>query len=81
MTKIEKSNILKKMKLKEKEYVLVTAHRSENVDNTKTLKDIFKALVIIQKKYKKRVIFPIHPRTKSKINFKIPKNIELINNL
>ncbi len=78
ITKIEDSKQMEKMKLKKYSYFLITAHRSENVDDPKTLKDIFEALSTIKKKYKKRVIFPIHPRTKSKINFKIPINIELI---
>ena len=79
MPKIEKSDILKRMKLKEKEYVLVTAHRSENVDNEENLKKIFLSLEKIHKKFKKRIIYPIHPRTLSKIkNLKIPKSIETI---
>jgi UDP-N-acetylglucosamine 2-epimerase (non-hydrolysing) len=78
---IEQSKQMEKMKLKKNSYFLVTAHRSENVDKIETLQGIFKALSSIQKKYKKRIIFPIHPRTKSKINFKTPKNIELISPL
>jgi UDP-N-acetylglucosamine 2-epimerase (non-hydrolysing) len=76
---IEKSDILKKMKLKEKEYFLITAHRSENVDNEENLKKIFLSLEKIQEKFKKRIIYPIHPRTLSKIkNIIIPKSIEII---
>jgi UDP-N-acetylglucosamine 2-epimerase (non-hydrolysing) len=67
------------MKLKEKEYVLVTAHRSENVDDENNLKKIFSSLEKINKKFKKRIIFPMHPRTLSKIkSIKIPKSIEII---
>ncbi len=82
MPKIEKSNILKKMKLKEKEYVLVTAHRSENVDYVENMKKIFSSLEKIRKKFNKRIIYPIHPRTLNKIkNIKVPKKIEIINPL
>jgi UDP-N-acetylglucosamine 2-epimerase (non-hydrolysing) len=67
------------MKLKNNEYFLVTAHRSENVDDPKTLENIFSALGKLHSKFRKRIIFPIHPRTVSKIkNSKIPKGIELV---
>jgi UDP-N-acetylglucosamine 2-epimerase (non-hydrolysing) len=80
--KIEKNNILDKMKLKNNNYFLVTAHRTENVDNQKALENIFSGLEKIHLKFKKRIIYPIHPRTMSKIkNLKIPKYIELIHPL
>ena len=79
MPKIEKSKIHQKLKLKKNDYFLVTAHRSENVDNQKSLKNIFSGLEKIHKKFDKKIIFPIHPRTTSKMkNIKIPKGIELI---
>ena len=79
LPQIEKSDILKKMKLKEKEYVLITAHRSENVDNEDNLKKIISSLEKIHNKFKKRIIYPMHPRTSSKLkNIKIPKFIEII---
>jgi len=77
--KIEQSKILKKMKLKNNDFFLVTAHRSENVDNLENLKIIFSALNKISQKYKKRIIYPMHPRTSSKLkNISISKNIEII---
>ncbi len=79
MPKIEQSTILDKMKLKQNEYVLVTAHRSENVDDGENLNKIFSGLDKVHKKFKKRIIYPIHPRTLSKLkNIKIPKSIEII---
>ena len=82
MPKIEKSKILQKLKLKKNDYFLVTAHRSENVDNQKSLKNIFSGLEKIHKKFGKKIIYPIHPRTTSKMkNIKIPDGIELIDPL
>ena len=66
------------MELETNNYFLVTAHRSENVDNPKNLMKIFSGLEKIHIKFKKRVIFPIHPRTLSKIKKNIPKEIECI---
>jgi UDP-N-acetylglucosamine 2-epimerase (non-hydrolysing) len=79
LPKIEKSKILQKMKLKTKDYFLITAHRSENVDQIENIKKLFSSLQKIQKKFKKRIIFPMHPRTLSKIKkLKIPNEIEII---
>jgi len=79
LPKIEKSKILQKMKLSEHQYVLVTAHRNENVNDKDNLKKIFLGLDKISKKFKKRIVYPMHPRTFSKIkNIKIPKSIEII---
>ena len=80
MPKIKQNNILKKLKLKKFDYFLVTAHRSENVDNTKSLQNIFDGLEKIHKKFKKKIIYPIHPRTASKLlkKIKVPKGVEII---
>ncbi|MFB5608375.1 MAG: non-hydrolyzing UDP-N-acetylglucosamine 2-epimerase, partial [Candidatus Nitrosomaritimum yanchengensis] len=75
---IENSSILEKMKLGTKDYFLITAHRSENVDDPKSLEKIFSGLEKIHLKFKKRIIYPIHPRTLSKIKKKIPKCIECV---
>jgi len=78
LPKIDKNKILEKLKLKNNDYVLVTAHRSENVDDPKTLMNILNGLEKIHSKFKKRIIYPMHPRTLSKLNKKsIPKCIEI----
>jgi UDP-N-acetylglucosamine 2-epimerase (non-hydrolysing) len=70
--KIEKSNILKKLKLSKQKYFIVTAHRAENVDNKKRLRSIFEGLDLIANKFKLPIICSIHPRTKEKMKkFKI----------
>ncbi len=61
----EHLNIAKQCGISEKyqfedEYYLVTVHRAENTDNRKRLEGIVKALLSLGRK----VIFPIHPRTK-----------------
>lgn len=83
LPKIEKSDILKKLKLKKNDFFLVTAHRSENVDDKKSLQNIFSGLEKIHKRFGKRVIYPIHPRTISKVKHmqEIYKGIELIDPL
>ena len=63
--KISQSSILAKLNLQPKDYVIVTAHRAENVDDDTRLKSIFAALQEIAKEYK--VVFSCHPRTRDKI--------------
>jgi len=68
---IEKSIILYEWNLEDSlsfvktDYVLVTAHRSENVDNEESLKNIVAALNEISEIIK--VVVSLHPRTKNKI--------------
>jgi UDP-N-acetylglucosamine 2-epimerase (non-hydrolysing) len=65
---IEKSDILKRLKLKPKGYFLSTFHRAENVDNVMTLKQIVGGLSITASHYATPVICSVHPRTMDKIN-------------
>ena len=77
---IEKSNILTKLKLEEKKYFVASAHREENVDNPKHLKELFGSLNYIAQKYKLPVIVSFHPRTKdrlSKTKIKLHKLVRL----
>ena len=66
--KINNSKILKKLKLKKKNYFLITLHREENVDDPKKLESFLKILNLVTKDYKFKVIWPIHPRTSIKLN-------------
>ena len=58
----EKSNILKEFALDKDNYILATIHRQENTDDKLRLTNIIQALNEINKT--KRVIVPLHPRTK-----------------
>ena len=64
-SKISQSSILAKLNLESNKYIIVTAHRAENVDDDHRLKNIFAALQEVAKEYK--VIFSCHPRTRDKI--------------
>lgn len=76
---VDSSNILKNLDLVPKSYILVTAHRSENVDDPSNLMIIFDALFKISQNFSQEIIFPMHPRTKSKLgNIIIPKNIRIM---
>jgi len=82
MPKINNSAILKKLKLTSKNYILATAHRSENVDNPHFLKIIMDSLGDISKKFNCEVVYPMHPRTQSKLDISAsPKGVTIINPL
>ena len=66
--KIAESKILQHLGLEPKGYILATAHRSENVDNPVYLKNIIEALGRLAVRFKMEVIYPMHPRTKSKLS-------------
>lgn len=70
-SQIEESDILEKLKLQKKEYVLMTLHRPNNVDSEKGLLQIIHLLQSITQALNgmiKKLVFPIHPRTEH--NFK-----------
>ncbi len=80
-SKIQGSDILRRHKLNPKEYILVSAHRSENVDNPLHLAALFEAFGEIARRYKP-IIFPMHPRTKSKMRgIEIPAGVQIIDAL
>ena len=64
---IEKSDILKKLSLKSKDYFLVSIHRQENVDVRGNLKSILEIINAIAMKYDKKIIVSTHPRTKDRL--------------
>ena len=81
--KIESSTILSRLNLESGKYLLVTAHRAENVDIEDRLKSIVSALDLLSKKYDMPVIISTHPRTKSKmekygLNPDIHKNLHFL---
>ena len=79
---IDNSKILNQLRLESKNYILLTAHRSENVDNSEYLHRIIEVTGKIAKRYKREVIYPMHPRTKSKLlNLQIPEGVRIIDPL
>ncbi|MBS3091159.1 UDP-N-acetylglucosamine 2-epimerase (non-hydrolyzing) [Candidatus Pacearchaeota archaeon] len=76
-----KSKILEKLGLRSKSYILVTAHRAENVDKPEKLKDIINGLSLIYKEFAIPLVFPIHPRTLARMkenNIESPKGLFLL---
>ncbi len=66
LEKSKNSNIREDLNLNAKEYAVLTLHRPSNVDEKETFDGILKALAEISAKIP--IIFPAHPRTKSRIS-------------
>lgn len=67
---IEKSNVLSRLGLERKKYLLISAHREENVDIPSKFMRLFPALNRIADEYKLPVIFSCHPRTRKRLEEK-----------
>ena len=65
--KIESSNVLERLGLKERDFFIVSTHREENVDSEENFNNLLGSLNAIAQTYGKRVIVSTHPRTRKKI--------------
>jgi UDP-N-acetylglucosamine 2-epimerase (non-hydrolysing) len=71
--------ILINLKLKANDYILVTAHRPENVDKEDRLNKLVQLVEYASKTLNKKIVWPLHPRTKNKIaEFKIKTSKNII---
>lgn len=63
----KKSSVLEKPALKEKEYIVLTTHREENVDNKEILANILKSMEMVHLETGLPIFFPAHPRTLNRL--------------
>ena len=75
---IIESDILKKLKLEKGKYILLSAHREENLDSDENFKSLFNAINSLAKKYNVPILYSCHPRSAKKLKekkFKLHKNV------
>ncbi len=75
---IEKSDILKKLDLQKGKYILLSAHREENIDTEANFKSLFNAINAIARKYDIPVLYSCHPRSAKRLKqskFKLDKRV------
>lgn len=75
---IKGSKILDKLGLKEKGYILLSAHREENIDTEKNFISLFSAINKMAEKYDMPVLYSCHPRSKKRLeetDFKLDRRV------
>ena len=75
---IEKSDIHNKLGLQKGKYILLSAHREENIDTEKNFLPLFNAVNRMAEKYNMPILYSCHPRSKKRIesmNFKLDKRV------
>ena len=64
---IEKSDIHKKLGLEKGKYILLSAHREENIDTDKNFTSLFSAINKMAEKYDLPILYSCHPRSRKKL--------------
>lgn len=64
---IEASDILKKLGLEKQGYILLSAHREENIDTEKNFLSLFDAINKLAEKYDMPILYSCHPRSKKRL--------------
>lgn len=81
MDKIQASNVLEELNLESGKYILVSAHREENIDNDENLFGLVEALNTVAEQYNIPIIYSTHPRSWKRIEEKQIKFHPLVRQL
>ena len=75
---IKASKILEKLGLEKKKYILLSAHREENIDTEKNFLSLFNAINKIAAKYDMPILYSCHPRSRNRLEksgFELDKRV------
>lgn len=78
LEKIEASNIHEKLGLEKGKYILLSAHREENIDTEKNFLSLFNAINAMAEKYDMPILYSCHPRSRKRIEatgFELDKRV------
>ena len=75
---IKASNILERLGLEKDKYILLSAHREENIDTEKNFLSLFNAINAMSEKYDMPILYSCHPRSRKRLEqsgFKLDKRV------
>ena len=78
LAEIEASNIHKRLGLEKGKYMLLSAHREENIDTEKNFLSLFNAINALAEKYDMPILYSCHPRSKKRLEqsgFRLDKRV------
>ena len=78
LEEIKQSDILGRLNLEPKKYILLSAHREENIDTEKNFLSLFTAINKLAEKYDMPILYSCHPRSKKRLEqsgFKLDKRV------
>lgn len=78
LSDINRSDVLERLKLKQGKYILLSAHREENIDTEKNFISLFTAINALAEKYDMPVLYSCHPRSRKRLeqsNFKLDPRV------
>ena len=67
LSSIEASDILDRLHLQPKQYILLSAHREENIDTEKNFTSLFTAINAMAEKYDMPILYSCHPRSRNRL--------------
>lgn len=67
LAEIESSDILQRLKLEPGKYILLSAHREENIDTEKNFNSLFAAVNGLAEKYDMPILYSCHPRSRNRL--------------
>ena len=77
---IEASDVLEKLGLEPKKYILLSAHREENIDTEKNFTSLFTAINKLAEKYDMPILYSCHPRSRKRLEatgFKLDSRVRM----
>lgn len=78
LKEIESSDILQRLSLEKGRYILLSAHREENIDTEKNFTSLFNAINKMAGKYDMPILYSCHPRSRKRLEqsgFKLDKRV------
>ncbi|PWM77437.1 MAG: UDP-N-acetylglucosamine 2-epimerase (non-hydrolyzing), partial [Phascolarctobacterium sp.] len=80
LTEIEASDVHERLGLKKGHYILLSAHREENIDTEKNFFSLFNAINAMAEKYDMPILYSCHPRSRHRLEatgFKLDPRVQV----